>query len=398
MGGIGGLTSVSYLARVGKGTAVNRHVARLIIVIPAAIALAAATLAGTAGAARTGRAPASKAFVDRLYGVTTLSRSDAWAVGLEPSASLILHWDGRAWSKSLAGAGYYLGTGADSATDVWAVGGTNWFSPSAPLIQHWTGSAWTQVPSPDPAGGGVLNAVAAVSPDDAWAVGLIGPGPGVPSPTKPLIEHWNGSSWSITPSPVIASGASLHGVAATSPTDVWAVGWTGPNSSGNNHQTLIEHWNGTAWSRVPSPNATGQYNSLNTVAATSYRNAWAAGLTAFPGHNDTLIEHWDGHAWTVVPSPTPDGDAQVLGLGATRRTDAWAVGMTRGDSCSPNCATFIEHWNGTAWTRVPSPGPTGGGLEALFSVSATGRHNAWAVGTIGYARTLQIHWNGKAWN
>jgi hypothetical protein len=271
---------------------VKRQLARLLIVIPAAIALAAATLAGTA-AARTDRAPAGKTFVDRLYGVTTLSRSDAWAAGLMPNSSLILHWNGRAWSKSQAGAGYYLGTGADSASDVWAVGGTSWFSPSAPLI---------------------------------------------------------------------------------------------------------EHWNGTAWSRVPTPDVAGGPNYLNSVSATSYRNAWAVGATGFANNDATLIEHWNGTAWTVVASPTPDGDAQVMGVSATRRTDAWAVGMTRGRTCRPNCATFIEHWNGTAWTQVPSPSPAGRGLEALLSVSASGRHNAWAVGTIGYARTLQIHWNGKTWS
>jgi len=377
---------------------VSKHLGRLLIIIPAAVALAAATLGGSAGAARTDRAPAGKTFVDRLYGVTTLSRSDAWAVGLEPSASLILHWNGHAWSKSLSGAGYYLGTGADSATDVWAVGGTSWFSPSAPFIEHWNGSAWTGVPVQDPSGGGILSGVAAISPDDAWAVGTVGPGPGIPSPARPLIEHWNGTAWTITSIPDPAGGGSLHAVSATSPTDVWAVGQTGPSSEGNNHQTFIEHWNGTAWTRVPSPNLAGGYNVLNGVSATSYRNAWAVGATAFSAHDNTLTEHWDGRAWTVVPSPTPDGDAQVMAVSATRRANAWAVGMARGDTCDPQCVTFIEHWNGTTWTQVPSPRPTGGRLEDLLSVSATGRHNAWAVGTIGYSRTLQIHWNGKTWS
>ena len=85
-------------------------------------------------------------------------------------------------------------------------------------------------------------------------------------------------------------------------------------------------------------------------------------------------------------------------MSATRRTDAWAVGMARGDTCDPRCITFIEHWNGTAWTPVPSPSPGTGYLDALFGVSATGRHNAWAVGTIGYSRTLMVHWNGRTWS
>ncbi len=199
-------------------------------------------------------------------------------------------------------------------------------------------------------------------------------------------------------SPEPAGGGELHAVAAISATDVWAVGFTGPASEGNSHQTLIEHWNGTAWTRVPSPDVAGGYNVLNGVTATSSRNVWAGGATGFTGHDTTLIEHWDGTAWTVVPSPTPTGDAQVLGMSATRRTDAWAVGMARGDTCDPRCITFIEHWNGTAWTPVPSPSPGTGYLDALFGVSATGRHNAWAVGTIGYSRTLMVHWNGRTWS
>ena len=41
--------------------------------------------------------------------------------------------------------------------------------------------------------------------------------------------------------------------------------------------TLIEHWNGTAWTQVPSPNPSGD-NVLDGVAATSASNAWAVGF------------------------------------------------------------------------------------------------------------------------
>ena len=55
------------------------------------------------------------------------------------------------------------------------------------------------------------------------------------------------------------------GVAAISASDVWVVGADEPS---NTPQTLIHHWDGTAWSVVPSPNsATGGY--LAAVAALS---------------------------------------------------------------------------------------------------------------------------------
>ena len=131
----------------------GRRLSRGLVGAAAGVALAAGGLAGPVGAARVAHST-TRAFIQRLYGVTTLSRSDAWAVGLTPDSSLILHWNGRAWSQSQAGAGDYIGVGADSATDVWAVGGTNRFSPTQTLAEHWNGTAWARVPSPSPACGG----------------------------------------------------------------------------------------------------------------------------------------------------------------------------------------------------------------------------------------------------
>jgi hypothetical protein len=376
----------------------SRQLARGLCAVAAGIALSAGGLAGTASAARTRASSATATFSGRLYDVAALSRSDAWAVGLHPNSSLIVHWNGKAWTQSLAGSGYFIGVAADSADDAWAVGGTSWFRPSATLIEHWNGKTWAQVPSPSPAPGGFLNAVTAVSADDAWAVGQLGPGPGIPSATTPLIEHWNGTAWTRVRCPLPAGGGNFRAVTATSASDVWAIGSTGPASEGTDHQALIEHWNGTAWSRVTSPASAGTFSILNGVAATSYRNAWAVGFTDYASHDTTLIEHWNGKTWTVVPSPTPSGDAEAEGVSATRSSNAWAVGMTRGHTCSPQCATFIEHWNGKTWTVVPSPNPPASYLNALFAVSATGRGSAFAVGTTDYAATLIARWNGKAWS
>ena len=71
-----------------------------------------------------------------------------------------------------------------------------------------------------------LTAVAGDSPSDAWAVGYTG-NPRVPFPVfQTWIEHWNGSTWNITTAPTIPSSTSsqLLGVAAISSTDAWAVG------------------------------------------------------------------------------------------------------------------------------------------------------------------------------
>jgi hypothetical protein len=376
----------------------NRNLTRLLATAAAGISLGMTGFAATADAAQSGPAAAAT-FSGRLYSVAAVSPTDAWAVGLHPNSSLIVHWNGHSWTQSLAGAGYYNGVAADSADDAWAVGGTNWFSPARTLAEHWNGTSWTRVPSPTPAGGGIFAAVTATSPTNAWAVGRTGGGPGVTGVFKPLIEHWNGTTWTQQRFPLPTNGGLFTAVTATSATNAWAVGWTGSTSPGAGTQTLIEHWNGRTWTRVASPNPAGTFSILDGVAASGPGNVWAVGYTGTNGGPDQpLILHWQDGAWVAVPSPSPTGDVALQSVATTSHSDVWAVGLTHPTTCSPQCGTLIEHWNGKTWRQVPSPNPPAGYLNAFAGVAALNCHNAWAVGTTDYASTLIAHWNGKSWN
>ena len=71
-------------------------------------------------------------------------------------------------------------------------------------------------------------------------------------------------------------------------------------------QTLVEHWNGSAWSVVPSPNAPGtRSNSLVSVSAVAANDVWAVGYSLIGFTHQTLIEHWDGSSWTWCRVRTP---------------------------------------------------------------------------------------------
>jgi hypothetical protein len=362
-----------------------------------ASAASAGNGASTPNGARAGSPAKFTTFPGRLYSVAATDANNVWAAGLHPDSSLIVHWNGTAWTQSFSSSlGYFIGVATDSRTDAWAVGGTNWFSPSSTLIEHWNGTAWTHVPSPSPDGGGYLNGVTAISRTDAWAVGLIASGgPGNSgATTTPLIEHWDGTSWTQVPCPIPASGGQFTSVSATSPTDVWAVGSTGDSSQ----QALIEHWDGTAWALVPAPSLPGIGNSLRSVDATSSADVWAVGTTDFTNHQQPLILHWNGTAWQQVASNSGSPDAQLNSVATISGSNAWAVGMTRPSTCNPECETLILHWNGTAWSPVPSPNPPAGYLNALLGVVAICPHNVWAVGSTDYAQTLITHWNGKTWS
>jgi hypothetical protein len=335
----------------------------------------------------------------RFVGVAATSARNAWAVGLQGGNVLIMHYSGSRtqryrWRVSFTKtAGFLSGVAATSADNAWAVGGTNWFSPQS-LIEHWNGTTWTQVPAPTPSGTAYFDGVAATSATNAWAVGVIGDGPAVDGSADPLIEHWNGQSWSQADYPEPAKGY-LTAVAAISANDVWVTGHIG---SGPGTQTLIEHWNGQQWKLVPS-NAPGDLGTLGGVAGTGPDNAWVAGYDqSGPGGDyESLIEHWNGQRWSVVPSPNPTGQTDIWRVAAASPDDAWAVGYTNPNTCSPQCATLTLHWNGKQWTTVPSASP-GSGLSLLADVAIISADDAWAVGSYNsWSTTLIEHWNGTKW-
>jgi hypothetical protein len=141
---------------------------------------------------------------------------------------------------------------------------------------------WSVVPSPSPGTSTFLYGVSCAPAGTCTAVGTKSIGVGfVP---RTLIESWNGTSWSVVPSPSPGSGDGFGGVSCVSAAACTAVGFY---SVGNDHKTLIESWNGTSWSVVPSPNLLHN-DHLYGVSCAS-----AAGCTAVGYYYDpsrTLIE------------------------------------------------------------------------------------------------------------
>lgn len=278
---------------------------------------------------------------------------DDWSTGT--TDTLTLHYDGSAWSIVASpsfGPSSQLGdVFAVSPSDVWAVG-CNQIDPNgdtATLILHYDGSSWTQVASPSPTADPCLSGVWAASPTDVWAVGSYLNG----QSDATLIEHWDGSSWSIVSSPN-SSDSLLYSVSGTSSSDVWAVG----QGQGWADTTLVEHWDGSSWSIVTSPSVRHVNDQLFSVIALSPTNAWAVGSTfcavvICKVGEETLIEHWDGSAWSIVPSPTPGTFPMggLAGVSATGPDDLWAVGDFV-HIHTQNIGVMIEHWSGAKWVLV----------------------------------------------
>jgi len=291
--------------------------------------------------------------------------NDIWAVG----ATIIQHWDGSAWAGvpiPLPGSAYNRldGVTAVATNDVWAVGSYSDNGSDFPdvWVLHWNGVQWSRVTTPTPYRGRLL-AVTAIAGGDIWAVGDYR-SQGSGDPFQTLTMHWNGSTWAIISNPIVQE-AHLFAVAAQAGNDVWAAGF------GNfGDTTLIEHWNGSAWTQVPSPSPGNSFNVFGGLTVRAPNDVWAAGSASYyynpPGlYSQTLIAHWDGSAWSRIAAPNPDAIRNTLGgITATSSGDLWAVGTTTNSSHS-----LILHYNDPCLTPTFIPSVT---QTPTFSPTPTG--------------------------
>ncbi|HKP51036.1 MAG TPA: S-layer homology domain-containing protein [Chloroflexia bacterium] len=378
-----------------------------------------------------------------LMGVTAISSNDVWAVGEASGSALTLHWDGTQWSSiPVATSGALFDVSASAPNDVWAAGynlcGAGGCYPGVHYIAfvlHWDGTTWTEVVSVSNA---IFLAVEAVSSNNVWAIGggsgtieaahwdgtqwnnlsisLPYPNGGIvrgmtvlssndiwiageqyvmtDNSFRALTLRYIGSCPALTPTPISCSTGwtvmdspnrdaqanSLRAIAVVSPSDIWAVGTSGPDD----YRPFSVHWDGYAWSLVPMPDALGG-RIIYAVAAIASDDVWAVGRNN-AAFSPILTMHWNGSAWSAVPGPNIGSASVTLtGLSAISHDDVWAVG-------SVSSASLVLHWNGNQWSAVPTP--AGGALQAIVAISAA---DVWAVGGSSSGATT-MHWDGSAWS
>jgi hypothetical protein len=218
-----------------------------------------------------------------------------------------------------------------------------------------------------------------------------------------LVEQWNGSSWSLDPSPNNGTGENdLLGISCTSTAFCVAVGY-GQVTDSTEDTTLVEQWNGTTWSIVPSPNIGTSYNDLYDVSCTSPTFCMAGGYNdaAQSSSDTTLLEEWNGVSWSVVTSPNiGTGDNDIDRVSCTSPTFCVAVGYGDATSGSDD-QTLVLQWNGTTWSLVSSPNVSNDGND-LDGVSCVTNSMCVAVGYSMSAgpeldSNLVEQWNGNQW-
>ncbi len=318
----------------------------------------------------------------------------------------IAHWNGATWSVQSSpnvsvpadGGSYLDGVACASTSMCFAVGFSESNGVDKPLIEQWNGVSWTTVASANPFGSQFtdLFAVTCASTTECFAVGSYKRS----STDKTLIERWNGTSWSIVSSPNVAGAqtSTLLGVACASANVCFAAGGA---ANGITPRTLVERWNGSTWSIVASPTPTGSDSpNLRSVSCPTVSSCFAAGDSQASSTVTPLVEHWGGTGWSIMTTPKVSGtvDDGFRGVSCATGTQCVAVGeLVR--SVDGTVATLVESWNGTAWAIATSPNPDPKDSD-LLGVACSSTTLCFAVGVTGMVTvpTIVEQWNGTAWS
>ena len=289
--------------------------------------------------------------------------------------------------------GYLNGVSCPSKRTCTAVG--TWFRNGIEftLAEHWNRSGWTIQPTPNPAGPtATLTSVSCTSTVNCIAVGIHSPA--VIGGEHLLAERWDGSSWTLqsAPEPAGASESELYAVSCGSAASCTAVGQYYPPGGGL--LPLVEHWNGTTWTVQHVPFVTNADGSLGGVSCPTATDCVAVGSY----NNSLFAEHWNGGRWTFQTVPTPAGTAFLLNSVSCRWPEhCTAVGFA--DNGTQVKASIVARTNGSTWTLQKDAAPAG---TELYGVSCPSATTCTAVGANAanaafFNTGVAEHWNGTNW-
>jgi trimeric autotransporter adhesin len=306
---------------------------------------------------------------------------DAWAAGVVNGNTFVFaHWNNPTelvWTNAsvtnTTSKNTILGMTMLSNAEGWAVGTIN---NTTFNIVHYLNGTWTPYTSlTATCNTQTLNAVSAVSSQEAWAVGnTFLPTICVLGSASLTVLHWNGTTWaalSTSTTPSIPAAASTN----QNLNDVKTL-----DTDGNGKANLgfavgaagyILQYNGTTWTKATSPTT----QALNGVFIVSTSEAWAVGAAG-------VIIKWNGTSWSTFTSPT------TTALNSVKMVDSNGNG-TADFGCAVGNNGVVAFYNGTSWA-LQSPGGSN-----LFDCIVFSANDVWAVGVAGRV----VHWDGSGvWN
>jgi hypothetical protein len=355
----------------------------------AAIALAAATVAGGAGAAQAQAAATPGWRITTVYpedsqvgAIAAAGANNAWTVEgcTRPchtghDGTTLRHWNGKQWQIISQLPAHEAGSYAISALEIapgaksnpWAFYSYKTYQQTA--IAHWTGKSWS-APTVLPKNA-YIEASVAPSSSAVWGFGGTATG-------KPYAVRYNGKSWSQAPAPSI----NVISASAASPTDIWVIG-TKPGAAKSAWPMAVSHWNGTKWTTtvlpsVPVPGKT-KAEPLSIVASGA-DDAWALGYRQGPGgsivpNEGMVLYHWNGAKWSPVTFPYAESQAFTLSPDGQGGIWLW-------DEVDPGHHDFLVHDSGAGhWSEVKMPRPANAFSGQIYAFTPIpGTKSIWADG------------------
>jgi hypothetical protein len=230
------------------------------------------------------------------------------------------------------------------------------------LIERWDGASWTVIPDVHQ---GFLYAVGCATPSLCFAMGTYIAFEGIHSVDHTITERWDGSSWKVAASPDPGAQSELDSLRCTSTSQCFASGYVGGRQTPD--QSMIEAWDGSSWATINTPHPSEQVSPdliddrLVSVSCASASLCFAAGWHSWrppaATHSQTLVEHWNGSTWTIVPSPngspSPGSNNALEAVACPNTSRCLAIGHY--DAPDGFFQTLAEQWNGTTWSIVQSP-------------------------------------------
>jgi hypothetical protein len=272
-----------------------------------------------------------------------------------------------------------------------------------PLIESWDGTTWRSSPASIPPGtaDAELNGISC-NASSCMAVGEYSRKSGG---ERALAESWDGTEWTLRlpPKPRSIDDTILQDVACVSPTSCTAVGRFSHelNEVSTSVAPLIERWDGTDWHPEHSAIPRSLDTELNAVACPTSSRCIAVGFQREPGGTySTFAEIRNGTTWTMLPTPDPTGSpyAKFSDVACPRPDRCTAVGWS---ASGTNLRTLVETWDGTRWTIEPTPTPAASTSSVLTAIDCTDLTYCYAVGVYQQGspteHAFSESWDGATW-
>ena len=316
---------------------------------------------------------------------TFVTSALTWAVDTSENVSGAEGAQNALYGDSCTSSTWCLSTGYDKV-----VGGPE----NVPIAETYNGSSWKLTSSPVfPAGDKSASFDSGLSCTSSSACTALGSQLTNAGVVLPLVERWNGSTWTVQTTPAAPEKDEylLYGVSCTSATACISAGVNvvAPLEG----VPIAEIWNGSEWKMMTTPNVKGQFNALSCSSASA---CTAVGGGTFGG--EPIAARWNGTTWTMQTT-AKISSAGLNGVSCPTATSCVAEGISGGLFGSLT-AGVSETWNGSTWTAVTIP-PSGAEQSALYGVSCSSATLCYAVGDSstkgGSENTMTDKWNGAEW-